>query len=195
VTLVELVVVLVILAAIAGLALTVVAPASVDARETATRVTLGNVRGAIDGPYRLNLGRGPDFVADLLRQPTAAPDYDPASQTGWNGPYVRVPLARYVVGPSGTPGAEDHVDASFTSDYGATGDLAVHDAYGRPIVLQVPDADGDGAYSDAERRHARLVSAGPDGVIDTPRDVVFPALSQCGDDVVLYVTAADQRQP
>jgi prepilin-type N-terminal cleavage/methylation domain-containing protein len=195
VTLVELVVVLVILATIAGLALTVVAPASVDARETATRVTLTNVRSAIDGPYRLNLGRVPDRLADLLRKPPGEPAYDAASQTGWNGPYVRVPLARYTAGPSGAPGREDFVDPSFTVDYGATGDPAIHDAYGRPIVLQVPDVDGDGVYSADERRHVRVVSAGPDRVIDTPTNLLFPTLAQCNDDLVLFVTVADQREP
>lgn len=192
-TLVELVVVLVVLAAIAGLALTSVGTVAEDAREQTTRLSLSNLRNAIDGPYRLHLGGIPQSVADLLRAPTGAPAYDPSSKTGWNGPYVRVPIARYVVGPILTPGAEGFVDASFTLHYGSSGDLAVLDGYGRPIVLQVPDPDADDDYSAEERRHARLVSAGFDGVVDTPRNALYPSLALCDDDLVLYLVVADTR--
>lgn len=191
-TLVELVVVLLIVGAIAGLAITKVGTAADDSREQTTRLTLTNLRNAIDGPYRLNLGRAPEFVADLLR-PATPGAYDPASLTGWNGPYVRVPIARYRVGPVGMPGDDDFVHSSFTADYGVDDDLAVLDSYGAPIVLQIPDVDGNGDYSADERRSARLVSAGLDGEIDTPRDAHFPSLALCDDDLVLYVEAADQR--
>lgn len=194
VTLMELVVVMVILAAIAGLAITAVGSAAEDAREQTTRLTLANVRSAIDGPYRFNMGRLPESVADLLKKPTEAATFDPVSQHGWNGPYVRVPIARYTVGPVGTPEDPNWVDVSFVDDYGMTGDLAILDGYGKPIVLQIPDIDADDAYSPDERRHVRLVSAGLDGVIDTPRDMLFPTLLECDDDLVVYVVVADERE-
>lgn len=195
-TLVELVVVLVIIAAIAGLAITVVGSTAEEGREQATRVSMTNMRSAIDGPYRLHVGTQPESIADLLRKPAAVPLFNPATQRGWNGPYVRAPIARYVVGPVGLPTDENYVSETFTDDYGVDGDLAILDGYGRPIVLQVPDVDANDVYSASELRLARLVSAGVNGVVDTPRDTPlsdFPSLDSCEDDIVLYLFVADDR--
>jgi prepilin-type N-terminal cleavage/methylation domain-containing protein len=54
--------------------------------------------------------------------------------------------------------------------YGKPGDLIAADPWGNPIVLQIPAASAFPAGTgEAERfRFARLVSAGPNGIIETP---------------------------
>jgi hypothetical protein len=61
--------------------------------------------------------------------------------------------------------------AGLCSVYGFAGEPAVGDPWGNPYVLQVPppEAFGPGAVSPRLRfRYARLVSAGPDGLLSTP---------------------------
>ena len=55
------------------------------------------------------------------------------------------------------------------------------------------DVDADGALDGLERAHGRLVSAGPNGVLETPPDALAPGRSACGDDVVSYLRMADPR--
>jgi hypothetical protein len=104
------------------------------------------------------------------------PSYDSISRRGWNGPYVQHTGGTYTVNNT----------AGFTQAYGENGDPTVLDGWGRPIVLQRPSVA-------QPNLHARLVSAGPDGVISTPTNQQFPAKSSCGDDLVLYLRTADQR--
>jgi prepilin-type N-terminal cleavage/methylation domain-containing protein len=189
-TLVELVVVLVVLVAIAALAVSAMGFVAADAREQTTTATLTNVRNAIDARYRLNMSELPRHVADLLRTPGGA-DFDPATQTGWNGPYVLAPGATYTIGELLDPLPPAYVPPA--NWYGESGHPAVDDGYGRPIVLQYPDPDRDAVISGADLRHARLVSAGEDGRIDTPVDAHFPSRGACKDDLVLYVSVADLR--
>ena len=194
-TLVEVVVVLVILVTIAAFVTNSVANVSEGASADTTRISLGTLRDVIVTSYRNDLGRLPTTVGDLERKPISADVFDPRTRRGWRGPYVRPSGASYVVGPVGLPNTNGYVDASFTAAYGSAGDPAVHDGYARPIVLQVPDLDSNGATSPNESRLARLVSAGIDRVIDTPRDVDFPSLAVCDDDLVLYLEVADSRAP
>lgn len=67
--------------------------------------------------------------------------------------------------------------ASFIS-YGVPGELAMGDPWGNPYVIQIPPAEAVEALSPSEAdedeysatrfKYARIVSAGPDGVLDTP---------------------------
>jgi len=114
------------------------------------------------------------------------PDYDPIAARGWRGPY----LQRYPGVQNADkerlglfPAATDRRTSSDTtffdrgffydsvhSHYGQPGYRAVGDAWGNPIVLQIPPDDAFVAPTEAKRwRFARLVSAGPDGVLHTPR--------------------------
>ena len=87
---------------------------------------------------------------------------------------------------------------SVSSHYGVTGDRAVGDPWGNPIVVQVPPAEVFiSPVTEAERfYYARLVSAGPDGELDTPRDPLA-GLQADGtheardDDLVLFLNRAD----
>jgi hypothetical protein len=42
------------------------------------------------------------------------------------------------------------------------------------------------------RKYARLVSAGPNGVIDTLESVGMPTTAQRGDDVIMFLFVPDQ---
>lgn len=194
-TLVEVVVVLVILATIAAFVTTSIGHVSEDAREDVTRISMGTMRDVMVSSYRNDVGKLPRKVADLQLKPEWVDAYSPRTRHGWRGPYVRPSGAQYVVGWAVEPLEDDEVDVSFSAAYGLAGDPAVHDGYGLPIVLQIPDLDGNGEASPEEARHARLVSAGFDRVIDTPPNVLLPSLTVCDDDVVLYLEVADTRGP
>lgn len=207
-TLTELIVVLVILVGIAALAVSAVGYVAADSREQVTQASMTTLRNVIDAKFRLNFGGPPRYMSNLLHQ-GAALDFNPSTQTGWSGPYVLVPGATYSLG-HGLPGDPGYVHGSFTDWYCDTTDgvpdPAVLDGYGRPIVLQYPDPDENTATLTAEDiLHVRLVSAGQNGMIETPYrppfdaplhpdcPSCFPARAQCGDDLVLYVSVADLR--
>ena len=62
--------------------------------------------------------------------------------------------------------------------YGIPGELAMGDPWGNPYVIQIPPAEvvealypasaDEDEYSATRFKYARIVSAGPDGVLDTP---------------------------
>jgi prepilin-type N-terminal cleavage/methylation domain-containing protein len=97
----------------------------------------------------------------------------------WQGPYGQQTGATYTV----TGGTATNYD-----EYGVNGDPTVTDAWGRPIVIQVPPATLlDPTTNEPGVNFARIVSAGPNGVIDTPEDVTMPTPAQRGDDVILFL--------
>ena len=198
-TLIELVVVIAILAVVAGLILVQLgtfqfagAGQNQTSEQIATVATLGAVRDAILGTSghpglwqdlgeRTNLY--PLYIADLFRPstnlPSALQSFNPVTRLGWRGPYL-------------TPGGALYtIINNFTTSYGANGDPAVADAWGRPIVLQIPTSGG--------WQYARLVSAGPNGVLDTPITVQSPSgnvkppsdNSDRKDDLILFLFVAD----
>ncbi|MEM8550610.1 MAG: hypothetical protein AAGF10_07445, partial [Verrucomicrobiota bacterium] len=63
------------------------------------------------------------------------------------------------------------------------------DGWGNPIVIQLPEVAS--GLTDAELESVRLVSAGPDGVIDTPTDTLLPTAVEKNDDLVLYLHRED----
>ncbi len=199
-TLLEMVVVIAILAVLAGLIVPMLgnlrfggAGGNRTAQQIATATTLASVRGAILGTTAQpglwqDLGERPTYfpqsIADLFLASTNLPKqlhaFDPVTQLGWRGPYLISSDAHY------------SVDATnFTAAYGSNGDPAILDAWGKPIVLQVPQVTG--ATLDEEVQNARLVSAGPDGIIQTSLHKLMPSdltPSDRGDDVVLFLFTA-----
>ena len=146
---------------------------------------------------------------------------DDAASRGWRGPYVR--RVRTAAFPS--PGERRFSgDATFgergffprgtgagARSFGVPGEPCALDPWGNPYVLQVPPAEAferPGETGEDERfRHARLVSAGPDGILSTPcfgaatrgearlagmrPDGTAPAR---GDDLVLFLLRADLHE-
>ena len=197
----ELVVVLMILVAVAVIVLPMISStvrvadgAPQTPHEIATKSTMKAVQQAIAGDDGLleNLAHEPNAIPrkieDLVEeQPPeevvqAAPElqkYDPFLRIGWRGPYL-VPTGR----------AED-------------GKPTIVDGWGRELQIQV-DFDGDGVVSLEESQYIRIVSAGENGKIETPADKsnMMPGvkadseltLSECGDDVVLFVSVPDNRR-
>jgi hypothetical protein len=219
---VEAVVVLVILAALAGLVVPLVGTICQDAELTICRALLVTVREAICGT-----GGAPGFLSDMATVPgfvaadmglqdlfegSSYPEYDLETRRGWRGPYLlpgrgvensnaarqgRFPAALEVrfAGDETFLARGFFTDAT-TSPYGVPGDRALGDPWGNPVVLQVPP-DPDGRVVPAERfRYARLVSAGPDGDLETPLDFLAGRLADGtapdrGDDLVLFLSRGD----
>jgi prepilin-type N-terminal cleavage/methylation domain-containing protein len=181
------------------------------------------VCGTPEAPgYLADMKRVPGFQAANMRlhdllSPSSYPDYvpfDPQSGRGWRGPYVQnaQPVRNANVARSGQfpepgerrwPGDATFLERAFyrsatVSDYGQAGDLVIADPWGNPFVLQVPSAESFTIPAgDAKRlRYARLISAGEDGRLQTPRDRTAGmqpdgSCTARGDDLVLFLNRAD----
>lgn len=129
--------------------------------------------------------------------PSAFTDWSDTFRRGWRGPYVRrhgdaAPAAAFPAPDDRrSPGDATFEERGFfpaaphlslPSDYrrghayGFPGEPALLDPWGDPYVLQIPppqafvaSSGGLAAVPEEERfRYARLVSAGPDGILSTP---------------------------
>jgi len=184
-TLIELLVVLTVLIAVGGMiTLTFSQPVSVttadgesrEAAEIVTHASMQKLRDALVGAdtdatgYLQHNGNLPERIGYLARKPAALNPYDPVRQRGWRGPYLLDPGTRY--------GDFVEVGDGFTAAYGLADDPCFLDGWGKPIILQEPLTN-----------EARLVSAGPDGFLQTdPTNAANPAR---GDDLVLFLRASD----
>lgn len=163
------------------------------AHEITTRSTMNVLRDAIVGDEGVmeNLAHAPDAlpreVSDLVdekppehivtRSPQLA-TFNSMYGIGWRGPYVQ---------PTGM---------------NEKGELTIVDGWGREIELQV-DFDDNGEVDSEESRYIRLVSAGPNGTIETPSDkanmqpgkneLQSLTISDCGDDLVMFLCVPDNR--
>jgi len=194
-TFVELLAVVVVLAVLAALVRGAIDRTADEAHAATTMTTITCVRDAIVGNPKHAACRGfkadvlamPRHLEDLLRPPLwLAPElleYDVVKGVGWRGPYLRAPTFSYAVDPL----------SGFTLGYGEQGALVLHDAWSKPIVLQWPDPDFNGVDA-TDERYVRVVSAGPNKKLETPTSTYFPPLASCGDDLVLYLLVADQRE-
>lgn len=219
-TLIELLVVLMVLIAVAGIVIPNVTNLEIGSdingkggkspQRIVTETTLLRVRAAIMGDETMpglwqDLGGldkyMPEKMGDLFMSdagmtslsavlPASLEEYDPNTRLGWRGPYLVSSGARY--------GADD-------PPYGTEGDPAVLDGWGNPVVIQFPTT---AIPTDPNRYlYTRLVSAGPNGVIDTPLSLPPPntfsapppagvlTIDDCGDDSVLFLRVADTRIP
>lgn len=187
-TLIELIVVLTILIALAGLAVPLVGGNAERARDTATETTLQRLRDVIlnrylvDVPVRIPVEYpidgstetviAPPTIRALFQRPPDVAPYHPTTQLGWNGPYFLETGARF-------PSDPDAVARGFTEPLGLPGEPAVLDSWGNPIVirpewLEQPDADNP-ANNPVPVLFWKLVSAGRDGNLNTTGDnVVLP---------------------
>lgn len=218
VTLLEMIVVLVILVAIAALVVPLVDGTVQQSRDGVTRGSLVQLREVLLNRYGADMSAEmdgyprpnpapPDRVQHpqlhfLFVKPNNAPPYDPIARRGWNGPYVQHTGARLDLATlkfRGMAGAELQAERR---KYGVgpdelnrniTPDATVLDAWGVPIILQVPTDPTPGLTDNDRSKHARLISAGADGIFDTPAIPFYPSVAQCGDDIVLYLRVPDLR--
>jgi general secretion pathway protein G len=84
-TLIELLLVLVILAVLAALVIPKFTNRSQQARETAAKTDISNIRTMIDA-FEIDTGRFPATLSELLTQP--------ANVQGWHGPYLNGALPK-----------------------------------------------------------------------------------------------------
>ncbi len=159
------------------------------------------------------------LVHTNLLDGSSMPAFDPASGQGWRGPYLTVTSSVQNNLPEREglfPEADDQRferDSTFkergffrqpgdpegttdTSPYGEPGDPTIGDPWGNPLVLQVPSSTAEPTITRTRSwRYARLVSAGPDGILQTPRDRLAgrnsAGVEARGDDIVLFLNRAD----
>jgi prepilin-type N-terminal cleavage/methylation domain-containing protein len=220
-TLLELLVVLTILISLATIIVPVIGTFGRKSQQTATRENLLRIQELLVNQYRADMqddaGRGEMPRPNLVKFPSSGrqnhpqlrylfvnPDTeDITATTGttllstrhWNGPYVRLAGARY------------QLDAAnnFTNAYGlgdvttgtppvitSPGDPTILDAWGRPIVIQEPSTHGEFTPDATDKTYTRLISAGPNGKIDTLPTVLMPNKADRGDDVVIFVFRDDK---
>ncbi len=206
-TLLELAVVMLVLVALAGLTIPYIGNTGQAAACQITDATLAAVRDAIMGTgvapgYLSDVGSLPLGINDLFTQPVSINAFNPVTRRGWHGPYIQngvlVKADRVVVGPPNG----DLVDHNFTSLASsnvavAAGDTVAVDGYkyANPVVFQFPcsDANGDGRCGNAADiplpDRIRLVSAGPDGVLNTL--LTDATAAGRNDDRVLFLKIAD----
>ncbi|MEL6898636.1 MAG: prepilin-type N-terminal cleavage/methylation domain-containing protein [Planctomycetota bacterium] len=199
-SLIELVMVLLVLAILAGIVLPLLGGVNAIAtpggsksdRRIVTETSMQSIRDAILGTETrpgawVDLGRQPKLfptTPGLLASethPTAAA-FDPVTKIGWRGPYLRGAMRQ------------------------GGGVNVFLDGWGNPITIFVPDINGDSIMDRDDIQFARMVSNGEDGVLDTltqdtqnyipggadPTSAL--TLDECGDDVILFFFVADTRQ-
>lgn len=191
-TLLELIIVLVVLAALAGIVIPLVTTTSDQARETATQASLAELRDVITQYYQdmdKKLPRPDDPSATsrvdsaqlvyLFVNPATFEDndsatsdtlntWDPRFSLGWRGPYVLERTGGYEV--------DTAQGNQFTTQYGKNGDPCLLDAWQRPIVVQHPVV--------GPPHQVRLVSAGRNGYLETDPDTPTELLAE-SDDLIL----------
>lgn len=201
-TLVELIVVLFVLVALAGLLVPTFNNAGRDASRTATRATLATVARVIVGPggyvEAMRFARDSDDFLGPFGDASGLPWPGQLDIDGGSADHPQLhflfrqpsglpvppydPVTRigwngpWLDASAATTYGRTGLDASFTATYGAAGDIAPIDGWGNPVVIQLPVGGRD---------FARLVSAGPNNTIDTDPDANTPV--DVDDDVVLYL--------
>lgn len=165
------------------------------------------------GPY---VGGGRRMDAERSASAVRPPPPPNASDPGFSPP-ARFPRRGRFPGPDDVRFAKDRTffQRGFyavndlvpgSSYYGFVGEEALADPWGNPYVIQVPAPEAfpdrmrptaavDKGFAKLRWRYARLVSAGPDGVLDTPRDLCAGRSEEStaarGDDLVLFLNRAD----
>jgi type II secretory pathway pseudopilin PulG len=174
-TLVELVVVLCILVALSGLVLPICSGNLTTAAETATRSSLTQIRDAMMDYWRDTKAVTLDGVSSyaiesqrfdlewLFSNPVTndtTNQFDPNSRMGWDGPYI----------------------AGTTADVVQWGGMTLLDGWNHQIVVQYVNPSD-------ELKDVRVVSAGPNGVIDIPAAIATSALTSgnVGDDIYVAI--------
>jgi len=205
-TLLELLVVLTILIALATIVVPTITTFGRKSQEVAPRENLLRLQDLLVNQYYADMQELPRpnltvssnrtdhpqlrylFVNPDTESIAKTPNATLLSTRRWQGPYIRHGGTRYQVdtanGFTTTYGVGDN------DTTGVRGDPAILDAWGRPIVIQEPN-DGNAGTTD-DKTYTRLLSAGPNGVIDTPLTVTMANNTTRGDDVLIYLFRHDE---
>ena len=207
-TLTELVVVLAVLAVLGSLLLPAVGHLVADSRDQVTRASLARMRDVI-GLYWNDNQQLPRPGASAATNRANAPQvrylfvnpatevatvtFDPVYQLGWRGPYVvnQSGASYKVMNPTAQQGgaSSDQYGVGEVTSNGVTtpGDPTVLDGWGNPIVIQCPSLLPGGQLTADGALDVRLVSAGPNGIVNIGPTVSTAALlngsSPAGDDI------------
>ncbi|MDG2221945.1 MAG: hypothetical protein P8L85_11215 [Rubripirellula sp.] len=189
-TLTELVVVMTILVALAGLIIPNLNARTEQAREVIADTSLVTVRDAVMqfwSDCKYDADKLADFerrlqMVDLFYPRVGFRVFDPTmpdAKRGWNGPYLQ---------PTGSYQMTGNASGDYTNLYGAYGDPAVLDPWQRPLVIQ----DVAPGVLVGSPRDLRIVSAGADGVFQispaTPTAVLRVGAVDSGDDLYVGIT-------
>jgi prepilin-type N-terminal cleavage/methylation domain-containing protein len=161
--------------------------------ELVTKATMNNVRDAMvreDGVIESLSHKSdalPRTINELVREEapqylqTNVPEltaYDPVNKIGWHGPYIHATGKNKI------------------------GEPTIIDGWGNELQLQI-DFDKNGKVDYTESKYIRVVSAGPNGEIETPADWEnmrpgkdeFTELTrtECGDDMIVFFRIPDDR--
>jgi prepilin-type N-terminal cleavage/methylation domain-containing protein len=198
-TLIELVVVVAILAIVAGFIIPSAVFLENRAKYTTANASLAAIRDAIVGTpsqpgYYSDTGQYPVTLRDLFVNPFVSTNplvsFNRDTGRGWRGPYLTSSIGALYKDNNSS-------DASFSSGtypaaYGAIEDPIILDPWGNAIVVQYPQNSGT---PDPTNAYGRLISAGPNGIIDTQPGTTtsnfYPLSTARGDDIVLFLTHAD----
>lgn len=201
-TMLEMVMVLTVLAVLAGIAIPLVGNTGVAAQVTSTTTTLRRLQDLLVNRYRNDL-RGFNLSTTATQVNTDGlprPSVDQVSSSGrpitpqlrylFVNPLTEAPYPNYDpitrLGWNGpylmASGATLPTTAANT--YGLAGDPTVVDGWGHPIVLQWFDTTNPGQFNDFSSgqtlvtgQQAVLVSPGPDGLLTTAHDNVTVVLN------------------
>lgn len=166
-------------------------------------LTVGGTPIRLDHPQLVYLFVNPDTHEDGIPGNDFLVQGTILTGRRWQGPYAQHAGMEYFVTDNDTSLV---TGTNFTIRYGVgdpisrIGDPTITDAWGHPIVIQEPivtgDVNGDGVVNDEDvrfaRLHARLVSAGRNGRVDTDPDVLMPNRGERGDDEVLFLFRHDE---
>lgn len=157
-----------------------------------SKIVVGNAHGTQTRGIRLD---APVTDAQCAQEGRARPEaftsWDETRQRGWRGPYLATSSGAFPAknasrfkGDSTFEARHffprlDHLrlpgefkDDARASIYGFVGEPTLLDPWGNPYVVQIPPpqafSDVTNVSDEVRFSYARLVSAGPDGVLDTP---------------------------
>jgi prepilin-type N-terminal cleavage/methylation domain-containing protein len=172
VTLLELVVVMAVLVALAAVVVPLLSHSTGDAAITATQTNLRQAAEAIHR-YRTDTGITPDqiVIADLFQRKATVQAFDTTTRIGWNGPYLSNGGSAYLY----TVGDPYGFTTAFSSGSGSL-EPCVFDGFPHsdghrcPIVLVKWANTSTGKFS------VWLQSAGPDGILNIPNLISGPPI-------------------
>lgn len=155
------------------------------------KIEQGNAYNTQVRSIRVDEGTESVCQAEGRALPQTFTTWDPVRQRGWHGPYVKAAIrafpakdarrnvddATFAARGFFPPLAHLRLPAVFKNDtrasvYGFVGEPAMFDPWGNPYVLQIPPPQAFAGVTniadDVRFNYARVVSAGPDGILDTP---------------------------